>query len=394
MNKLRTVSLFLAFSFTAPAMAERDNSNIYGFITQGYFKSTDNNFYGKSKDGSFDFTEVGVGGEYSASDFLSASGLLLSRRAGLADDGHVRVDNLVFDIKAYRGENSVTGVRLGRNKIPFGFYNATRDVSFTRPTLLLPQSIYHDHSRNFLINADGLEAYHDRWDDDSYTKFNFLYEKTNGINNPQTETYFLGMNWPGELDSDYATGLVLNHAFNQGKTRVAAYYGHLPVKYKPGQMDPMPAGTIITDVVWLSAQHEILPKLTITAETFLPRITHNGFGPIITDRSTYPLGWYVQGTYAYTAEWELYGRFDQSYRDKHDKNGELFAAATGRPAHMVYADDWTIGANYYPSANWMISAEFHRIKGTAFLPALDNPDISQIHERWNLFGLQAAYRFR
>ncbi|MBZ0096239.1 MAG: hypothetical protein K8H75_12830, partial [Sulfuricella sp.] len=190
-------------------MADIDQTKgngLYGFVTQGYFKTNTNNFYGKSQSGSFDFNEIGVGAGFVLNDTVSVGGLLLSRKAGNADNGSVRLDNLVFDVKALRGENSITGVRLGRNKIPFGFYNATRDMAMTRPTLLLPQSVYHDHSRNFLINADGLEAYHERWDDESYTRFALLYEKNNGIDNPQTEIYFMGMDWPGKLNPDYATG--------------------------------------------------------------------------------------------------------------------------------------------------------------------------------------------
>lgn len=396
MNDLLSYCM-LGFGIVSSAQAfafQPESVNLYGFVTQGYFKTSENDYYGSSKNGSFDFTEVGAGAGVNVNDRLAVSGLLLSRRAGAADNGHVRLDHLVFDINAYHDGESTAGFRLGRNKIPFGFYNATRDMAFTRPTLLLPQSNYHDHSRNFLINADGLEAYYERWGGGSHTKYNFLYEKTNGINNPQTEVYFLGMNWPGNLRPDYATGAVVDHTFNQGKTRLKAYYGHLPIKYYPGGMDPLPGGSITVDVAWLSAQQEILPKLTLTSEVFLPRIEYKGFSPFITDRSVYPLGRYIQASYAYSAEWEFYGRFDQSYRDKLDKNGEKSNAETGRPAFSAYAHDWTIGANYFPSPNLMISAEYHRIKGTAFLPVLDNANPAETRERWNMLGLQVAYKFK
>lgn len=396
MNKRITLWIISLFAVT-PVMADIDQTKgngLYGFVTQGYFKTNTNNFYGKSQSGSFDFNEIGVGAGFVLNDTVSVGGLLLSRKAGNADNGSVRLDNLVFDVKALRGENSITGVRLGRNKIPFGFYNATRDMAMTRPTLLLPQSVYHDHSRNFLINADGLEAYHERWDDESYTRFALLYEKNNGINNPQTEIYFMGMDWPGKLNPDYATGATFTHTFNNTKTRFAGFYGHLPTKYKPGTVDPLTSGEITTDVMWLSGMHEIMPKLTLTAEAFLPRIAYDGLGPLIPNRNVYPLGWYLQATYAHSNSLEFYGRYDQTYKDKFDKSGEKNSAATGMPKHSFYASDWTVGLNYFYSPSLIISAEFHRINGTAFLPRLDNPDPSMTSERWNMFGLQASYNFR
>jgi hypothetical protein len=395
MIKLRTVASLLPLFLSSFALADLpENVDVYGFITQGYFKSSANNFYGPSSNGSLEFTELGAGISVIANDRLSVSGMLLARHAGEADDGNIRVDHLVFDFATHRGNHSQSGVRLGRNKIPFGFYNATRDMAFTRPTLLLPQSVYHDHSRNFLINADGMDAYFEHWSNGNYTKLDLLYEKTNGIDNPQTETYYMGMDWPGSLSSDFATGVVLNHSFNNNKTRFAAYAGHLPVNYSPSTFDPLPAGKITTDVAWLSIQHEVLPKVTITSEAFLPRIEYNNLSPYMPSQPVYPLGWYLQATYAQSVELELYARFDQSYRDKHDKNGEKSSALTGRPSHAFYASDWTIGLNYFPSANWMVSAEFHHINGTTFLPVLDNPDPTQTQARWNLLGIQATYRFK
>ncbi len=44
-------------------------------------------------------------------------------------------------------------------KNPLGFYNDTRDVPFTRPSILLPQSIYFDRTRKLAIAADGVHLY-------------------------------------------------------------------------------------------------------------------------------------------------------------------------------------------------------------------------------------------
>jgi hypothetical protein len=38
-------------------------------------------------------------------------------------------------------------------------YNTTRDVPFTRPSIILPQSIYFERTRNLTVSADGGEIY-------------------------------------------------------------------------------------------------------------------------------------------------------------------------------------------------------------------------------------------
>ena len=44
-------------------------------------------------------------------------------------------------------------------KTPLGLYNDTRDVAFTRPSILLPQSIYFDRTRKLALAADGVHLY-------------------------------------------------------------------------------------------------------------------------------------------------------------------------------------------------------------------------------------------
>jgi hypothetical protein len=60
-------------------------------------------------------------------------------------------------------------MRVGRIKTAYGLYNTTRDVPFTRPSIVLPQSIYFERTRNLTVSADGVprcyvERYGERWD--------------------------------------------------------------------------------------------------------------------------------------------------------------------------------------------------------------------------------------
>ncbi len=84
---------------------------------------------------------------------------LLSRQAGESSKGGIRIDYGFLDYTAITSEAKEFGVRLGRIKNPFGFYNDTRDVPFTRPSILLPQSIYFDRARNLAMASDGVQFY-------------------------------------------------------------------------------------------------------------------------------------------------------------------------------------------------------------------------------------------
>ena len=83
----------------------------------------------------------------------------ISRWAGKGSTGNVRLDYGFMDYTYYSGETGQLGIRLGRMKNPLGFYNDTRDVPFTRPSILLPQSIYFDRTRKLALAADGMHMY-------------------------------------------------------------------------------------------------------------------------------------------------------------------------------------------------------------------------------------------
>jgi hypothetical protein len=84
---------------------------------------------------------------------------LLSHGRSENSKGGIRIDYGFVDYTAISTESMDFGIRLGRTKNPLGFYNDTRDVPFTRPSILLPQSIYFDRTRNLGLASDGAQVY-------------------------------------------------------------------------------------------------------------------------------------------------------------------------------------------------------------------------------------------
>ena len=385
-------ALLLAWFMLAwPASGNAVEAQFGGFVTQGFIKTDRNNYFGPSTTGSFDFREIGVSAALDFGDRVRLSTLLLSRIAGNTARGEPQFDHAVVDLKLSDSATSRTGILAGRVKLPIGLFNETRDVASTRPSILLPQSIYYDNARKYLINADGLILYHEIYGENSVTRITAKAMESTGINNVESETYFLGANFPGSIGSGTAYGLRVLHETDGGKTRLAAYAATNPVKYTPGSADILSSGDIKIKVLWLSAHREI-GKWGFTAETMLPQLKYSNFGPVISDRTTYPMGLYGAVSYRSDSNWEAFARYDVTYIDRNDKSGAALSAATGKPAHAFFAKDVTIGGRYHFTPKTSLSAELHIVDGTAWVPIVDNP-AGATDRYWKLFALQLTHSF-
>jgi hypothetical protein len=85
-------------------------------------------------------------------------------------------------------------------------------------------------------------------------------------------------------------------------------------------------------------------------------------------------------------------RYDALYSDRQDRDGSQFEQETGRPGHTRFAKDFTVGLRWDVTDWAMLRAEFHNVDGTAWITMLDN-DVPDLQRYWNLFALQAAFRF-
>lgn len=389
MNRI-FMSVSLLVTASASALAYSDDFNIYGTLAQGYFLTDRNNYFGDSTRGSFDFRELGIGASYKINDNLRASGLLMSRKAGKTADGNVDVDYLMLDYTAFKQENSNFGIRVGRQKQNFGFYNETRDVAETRPSILLPQSIYFDNARKFLINADGVQLYGEHWSDGAYTKMTINLMSSNGVDNKETELYFLGADTPGHLkEASFAKGIKIEHV--DDGTEFSAYFAVNPIQYVPGTNDYFTSGKINISAAWLSARHTF-EHFIVTSEVFTAQSAYSGFGAYLPDFKIYPLGAYVQGEWIASEKWQFYSRYDMSFADSHDLNGTKLAAKTGKPATAFYAKDTMIGGRYRFTPTTSLSAEIHYVRGTVWLPASDNTT-NAISPDYNIFAMQLSHSF-
>lgn len=388
------VGLLVASLVTAPVGADGDSAprvRVQGFAAQALIGTSHNNFFGDSQDeASSEFTEAGLHATWQVRDRLLAAGQLLYRRAGESDDDGLRLDYAHLDWRFHQSDSHQIGARLGKVKIPYGLYNETRDVPFTRPGILLPQSVYFDNSRSLVLAAPGVFLYGGGVHDRGASEWSVGAIRPD-FDSASVEYNFLGNDLPGKLDGRHAFGARFRWD-SPGDTTLALTYADAQADYAPGALDPFGAGTVDFRNLMLSVQQRF-DTLTLTAEYGRPKIRLAGFGPALPDRVSQAETFYAQGEWRFAPDWELLVRHDVFYRSREDRNGHAFAAATGLPAHGNYAHDTTLGLRWDATPSVMLRGEYHRVNGTAWLPGPDNPDFFARTRDWDMWLLQAAWRF-
>ena len=391
--KILAAALALAcHGMNASADSLPDGVQVHGFASQAIIGTDHNNFFGNTENkASLGFTELGANISWRLNPSLQLSAQAVSRRAGETDNGSPRLDYATLDYTIHASENARYGVYLGKIKNPYGLYNETRDVAFTRPSILLPQSIYLDRIRNFVLSAPGLAVYGDQTLAIGNLSYQFSVIRPD-TSDRETEGTFLGADRPGKIKADTSyIGRILLEPGN-GHFKLALTGVSMRAHYQPGVPDTLQAGNIRFDAWVLSGQYNA-ENWVFTSEYAQNHINTQNFGVFSPDRSATGSSYYVQGTYHLTPKWSALARYDVTYRDKNDKDGQAFSATTGVPAYSRFAKDLTAGLGYKLSNNWLLRGEFHHVNGTAWLPYSDNTNPSATTQHWNMWLFQAAYRF-
>lgn len=384
-------ALALLFASGASALELGDSIQVHGFASQAFTKTSDNQFFGETTDGSFGYTELGINGSYRPLPSLLFSAQALSRRAGEVDDGNIRLDYGFADYTAISSESRRWGIRVGRIKNPYGLYNETRDVAFTRPTIFLPQSIYFDQARPLILSSDGAGLY-----GEERTPFGNFNLKLNAVrlnaDNTDTEFAYMGFKTKGHFQNDLSFVGQLLYEYDEGRVRAAISGVKSTLDYKPGPRDFLSDGSIQITPVVLSFQYNA-EDWSFTSEYWRQGVDYRDLGAAFPDLSVNAESYYLQGSYRFYPGWEALIRYDVFYRNKDDKNGKQLAAATGLPKHRAYATDWTAGLRWDINAYAMVRAEYHRVNGSGWLPLQDNPDPADWVKKWNMFSVQLSLRF-
>lgn len=409
----RVAILFVVMYSSWASAAETPKLNglqIHGFLSQGYVNTlgSKNDVFGDSSRGagSTDFRENGVNASYRPLANLQFSGQLLSRQAGEDSKGGIRVDYGFVDYTAISTETNELGLRLGRTKNPLGFYNDTRDVPFTRPSILLPQSIYFDRTRNLGLASDGVQFYGEsrsEWGDFT-VQFGVVFPQ---VGDRATEWAILQRDRLGDLTTRLSYIGRLIYERDGGRIRLGISGAQVNVGYNPALNDPLSSGSFQFTPIIFSAQYNS-ERWSLTSEYALRYIERNSFDAL-RDVDYTGESFYFQGIYRFSPSWEGVLRYDMYFADRSDRDGSEFNAmikksypwqiAAHHPAHSRFAKDLTVGLRWNITPSVMLRTEYHYVNGTGWLSQLDNRDPGNTNlpaftdRYWNLFAAQISYRF-
>ncbi len=374
---------------------------INGFVTQGYMKSSDNNFLTDSLDGSTQINEVALTVTARPNDRLRIGFQLLSRDLGQEGNNEVRLD---WGFGDYRLRDWL-GVRLGKVKLPIGLYNEGRDSDFLRPMAFLPQSVYDENKRNLLVAAQGGALYGNvpvaNLGDFDYQVFygqiNFPVdsptfkgfqgqasqvarnEELGAISRFQMENKYL---YGGSLIYNTpVNGLRLGASFLQAKSDVT-------IALASGNPTPGVNETRMRDMTIYSLEYS-LPRFMLAAEYIDYRLQRRFFGKLVSPWESQ--GWYVLASYRVVDEVALSLLYDVFYENKDDKDGN-FLVARGQRDFLGWRKDFGVGVRWDIDDHWLVKAEYHYVDGAALGLQVFNPP-GALERYWDYYILKASFNF-
>ncbi|HET8706856.1 MAG TPA: hypothetical protein VFM46_11205, partial [Pseudomonadales bacterium] len=331
---------------------------------------------------------------------LDVSAQLLSRKAGVADDGTPHIDYAFATWHVAESLAHQQSLRLGRVKVPFGFFNETRESPFGRQEIFLPQSAYTDRIRNSVLLADEL-MYLGEW----YTEqWNFGVKAGYGRSIPDKKELldifrakvtlenmeFSPTNtWNVQASADY----------NAGRFRFAFSRLVIPLDFA-GTFRFSP--TLAVDLNSVMKTYMNLfsfewneKNFSFTTELNSANVNYGKIKPLPSDPEyrDKPEGGYMQLKWHATASLDLFGRYEFNYYNRRDKMGRYYAERAGIEEFSRFAYERVYGVTYRPADAWLIMAELHMINGTQWLTNRDMPADYEPKRHWNLAAVSVAWRF-
>jgi hypothetical protein len=390
-NKVAACLFFVFYCVTTQADSQLipEELQFHGFVTQGFFHSSDNNVFGQSDDGiSPGLTEIGLNINYQPFDKLRFAAQGLYRRAGDVDPGSVRLDYGLADLTLLEYDSGKLGIRGGRIKIPFGLYNETRDVAFTHPTILLPQGIYFDRSRSLLLSADGGSLYAEERTE--YGDFAFKLNVGMPSNDLREirSVVLATQDAKGEFETKPSLATQFTYELNGGEYIFAVSYMDLEFDYFPATGEELRKSRTHIQPLMFSAQYNG-EKFTLTGEY---QYRWNNFGNFAPAGKFVTESWYIEGSYRILPQLQATVRYDTLSIDRDDRKGDG-AVALGFPRNVAFAQDWVFGLRWDITASWMLRGDYTLVHGTAWLPQADNPNVNQDVQDWDLYGLELSFKF-
>jgi hypothetical protein len=392
---LTTKSVLLAILafWLSNATADTTEFSWQGFVAQGLIQAPDSSFVNRSGDVSTELTELGLNGRLKLAPSWHLAGQLVYLDGGNRYPVGGRVDYLFLDWSFYNTAAWQGNLYLGRVKNQHWLYSSTRDVPFTRPSIVLPQSIYFDGFRDIAVSSDGIAL--QLRNSGHYGDLTFNWSLGTIPITSRQSRLLLGHNISGrtELNRDQKASLywqpALSH-FSFGMVLQDAAFA-----YQPGSLDTKSAADFTVQRVMLNLRYHG-EHWEFASELQQERIETVGFfGPQFGQQQL-GQGGYMLVQYHHSASLRWYSFLDYAVLEKDDRWGRQLTQQSGDtiPAYFGFQHTLATGASLDLTSQWRLQAEMHWNRGTGRLSPVIQPDIlTNNSEYWQLYALQLMYRF-
>lgn len=417
------IVFILLLALWTPPASSQDGIKIHGLVSQGYIRSSDNNFLARTSKGSFEFNEAIINFSTQVDEKLRLGIQLLSRNLGGEGKGAVTLD---WGFGDYRWKEEL-GVRVGKVKLSNGIYNKGRDIDILRTAVFLPQSNYREDARDFAHSYHGFSLYGSKWLD---RVGRLHYEMLVGTltvadpNAPYWENIFFSLTGdlinflsPGarvdiddiQVTVDYATGGALTWdlpiegarlagSWLQGKVFanvdlnliVPVDLGAAAPEGSPALQNIQPQSLDLNtdlDGTWtLSAEYN-RDNLLLATEWSRQKVTAHLFGIPLPLESE---GYYALASYRLNERLELGTYYSKFYPDVDDKKGRALAAR-GQPAYQAWQEDIAFSIRLDATDNMLLKTEIHLMDGAGLV----NPVINsgKLERDWILYMGKVIHYF-
>lgn len=379
---------------TAPARADiLDTVQAHGFLSQALIVSRHNDFFGPSSQngGSLQYTEIGANVSMRPTNNLLISAQALSRRAGDDNsDYEPKLDYGLLDYQFFASDSRVFGTQIGRIKHPFGIYNKTRDIAFTRPGILLPQSIYFDRTRSFGLSSDGILFYEEERLSNGIIYFSIEGGWPNLNGDAESALNPWGLDLSIDMDGQFSSLSQIRYEHDGGKIVLALSAADVNANFNTNS-SILGDGKFKFQPIALSAQYNSA-DWSLTAEYALRRRKVSELDVSELNQSVIGDSWYLQYDRRLFEDWRWLVRYDVMSNNWHDRSGKQYENDNLGPAHSRFSRDLTLGLKWQPWTNLLLSAEYHNIDGTGWIPPEDN-DREDLDRYWDMLMFQASFLF-
>lgn len=369
------------------------------FTSAAIFSTNENNFLSNTDDAySLDLLEAGVTvtGDIFASTRLAAQ--LLSRKVGDVDNGSVRFDFVYIQQRLFENDSANVSLRLGRVKRPLGLDSDTREVAFTRSSIISPQGLFYDFARNTVLSQDGGLLAMD-WNTAAH---HFTAEFSEAF--PRTDSQDLGLilgftnpaiaaqKTSGSASSALSPTVRLSWEWLDQNMRLVVGEANLYYHYDFDQGSIFHSGDISVYGKTLGLEKSF-SSWVFSTEYIDTYLKYKDMPPFPEELPSF--SYYYQALYHFSST--VYGvvRRENTYELKDDRNGKKIAATLehtpfATPAFRYYSNDIMFGLSWQTTKNLLLRAELHFFNGAAM--AQDKAE-QETEQNWRLYGLQASLRF-